>query len=297
MPHPTGHFVAIDASNMLHRAWAMSDLEPRPADGRPIGATRLFGRMLAKLLRRMDSGRQPPSHIALFFDPPRETSWRRAVSAAYKAHRPPLDPDLAVQIPMMQEVCHAMGLAWAVAEHHEADDMIAAYVEDGVENGMRCTIVSTDKDLMQLVRPRVLQLDTVRDTWVDAAAVTRKFGVPPERLADFLALAGDSVDGIPGVPGIGPKAAVDLLAEFGSLGTLLRAPERILQPGRRTAVSAHAAQARLSRKLVALDSVGAPRLLEWQEMRTPALPAALGGLRGIIEMDLDRSRSTPETAA
>jgi len=263
------HLCVIDGSNMLHRAWAMGRPRQREHDGLEVGAAWLFSQMLSKLLRRMTEGRLPPSHVAIFFDPSREASWRREVFAQYKAHRDEMDPALRAQIPLMKDCARAMGVAEATAPKHEADDMIAAYVEDAVAQGARATIVSADKDLMQLVRPGVLQINPVSDAWFTESGVEKKFGVPPQRVGDFLALAGDAGDGVPGAPGIGPKTAVKLLNEFGDLATLLARCEEIERKSWRKIISENKAQIRLSRMLVALDAAGAPRPLGADDMRAP----------------------------
>ena len=273
----SGHVCVIDGSNMIHRAWAMGKPTAR-ADGMEVGATILFSQMMMKLLRRMLDGKRPPSHLAIFFDPPREQSWRREIFPGYKAGRPEMDEAFARQIPLMKDLCRAMGVAVATAERHEADDMIAAYVEDGVARGDFCTIVSTDKDLMQLVRPRVMQLSTVADKWFNETAVAEKFGVPAARVGDFLALAGDKVDGVPGAPGIGPKAAASLLGTYGSVGGILRHAEEIERAALRRIVCENREQIRLSRMLVALDHAAAPRKLTRSAMTAPGTAGAWAGL-------------------
>lgn len=273
-----GHLCVIDGSNMLHRAWAMARHRTR-ADGLDIAAADLFARMMHKLLRRMLSGRYPPSHVAVFFDPPRGESWRRRIYPDYKIDRPDTDPGLVAQTPLMRSACECMGVSSAVAPRHEADDLIAAYVEDAAATGARCSIVSTDKDLMQLVRPRVLQLSPVREEWYDRDRVRRKFGVCPDRLADFLALSGDRCDGIPGAPGIGPVSACRILSDFGSLGAVLRNPEALAKPAWRRAVSENMEMIQLSRVLVSLDHEAAPRLLSEEDMRAPDIRRVIDGVR------------------
>lgn len=263
------HLCVIDGSNMLHRAWAMGRPRARAGDGLEVGATWLFSQMLVKLLRRMDAGPVSPSHVAIFFDPPRADSWRREVSETYKAHRDEMDPVLRAQIPLMVEACEAIGMAVATAPRHEADDMIAAYTEDAVARGARVSIISSDKDLMQLVRPRVMQMNAASDTWFNEAGVEKKFGVPAQRVGDFLALAGDASDGVPGAPGIGPKSAAALLLEFGDLGALLGGAERIERASWRRIITENREQIRMSRMLVALDADGAPRPLSERDMRAP----------------------------
>jgi DNA polymerase-1 len=272
-----GHICVIDGSNMLHRAWAMGQPRQRE-DGLEIGATHLFGQMMMKLLRRMLSGRKPPTHLAIFFDPSRDNSWRREIYADYKANRPPMDEALAAQIPLMKDMCAAMGVAHATAPRHEADDLIAAYVEDGVARGDFCTIVSTDKDLMQLVRPGVMQLNTIQDKWFNEAAVNEKFGVNASQVGDYLALAGDKVDGVPGAPGIGPKSAVALLNEYGTLGALLRQSEEIEKKSWRRIMTENKEIIRTSRLLVALDHASSPRQLSLSAMVSPTAIEAWQGL-------------------
>jgi DNA polymerase I len=272
-----GHLCVIDGSNMLHRAWAMGQPKTR-TDGLEVGATHLFGQMMMKLLRRMLNGRKPPTHLVIFFDPSRSDTWRREVYEGYKADRPPMDEGLAAQIPLMKEMCSAMGVAQATAPRHEADDLIAAYVEDAVVRGDFCSIVSTDKDLMQLVRPNVMQLNTVQDKWFNEAAVEKKFAVKANQVGDYLALAGDKVDGIPGAPGIGPKSAQALLEQFGTLGSLLRRADEIEKKGWRKIVTENREVIRLSRMLVSLDDAGCPRPLTLQAMRAPSAARAWTGL-------------------
>lgn len=272
-----GHLCVIDGSNMLHRAWAMAPSKKRK-DGMEVGATHLFSMMMMKLLRRMLNGRKAPTHLVIFFDPPRDQSWRREVYEGYKADRPPMDDELRLQIPLMKEMCSAMGVAHATAPRHEADDLIAAYVEDAVDRGEFCSIISTDKDLMQLVRPGVLQLNTVQDKWFNEAAVIEKFGVSSGQLGDFLALAGDKIDGVPGAPGIGPKSAQALLSQFGFLESMMNHCDQIERKSWRKIISENREVILLSRLLVGLDCSGAPRPVSIQEMRAPTAAGAWIGL-------------------
>lgn len=283
-PLNVAHLCVIDGSNMLHRAWAMGGSRIRP-DGAEVGAADLFSKMMMKLMRRMMEGRHPPSHVAIFFDPPREQSWRRKVYPGYKANRSDMDPALAAQIPIMQQMCGRAGIAWAVAPEHEADDLIAAYTEDAAAGNARCSIITTDKDLMQLVRPGVLQM--AKDKWFNEAAVFEKFGVPPIRVADFLALAGDTVDGVPGAPGIGAKTATRLLTEFGSLGAILRNPDQLSRPSWQKSVSQNREQIRMSRMLVSLDHAGAPRLLDEKTLRAPRMGEMYEGVQSWRREALD----------
>lgn len=271
------HLCAIDGSNMLRRAWAMA--KPHLGkDGTEIGASILFGKMVMKLLRRMHEGRHPPSHGVIFFDPPREASWRREAYAGYKANRSDMDPVLAVQIPIMKDLVVAMGVATATSERHEADDLIAAYVEDAVALGGKASIVSADKDMMQLVRKGVMQINPVQDKWYNEQAVREKFGVPSDRLGDFLALAGDKVDGLPGAPGIGPVAACALIGDFSSIEDMIARSAEIENARYRKIIEDNAEGIRISRKLVDLDVSGSPRPLSWDEMRLPNMKTASVGL-------------------
>jgi len=235
--------------------------------------------MLRKMLVRMEEGRHPPTHGAIFFDPPREDSWRRAFFPDYKAHRPPMDPALAAQVGEMKDLAGRMGLAQATAPRHEADDMIAAYVADARARGDRVSILSRDKDLLQLVQPGVMQYDAISEKWYRSADVEEKFGVRPDQIGDFLALAGDKSDGIPGVPGIGPVAAGKLLLRFGTLSDLLGRLDEIERISWRQRISENRETARISRVLVSLDAEGAPRPLSCEAMRMPSASEADAALR------------------
>lgn len=264
-----GHLCVIDGSNMIHRAWAMGKPRQREHDGMEVGATWLFTQMIVKLLRRMNDGNLTPTHVAIFFDPARESSWRRDILATYKAHRPDMDPLFAAQIPLMKEFCAAIGLAEETAARHEADDMIGAYTEVAAARGDRVSIVSTDKDLMQLVRPRVMQVNPVTNVWFNEARVVDKFEVPVALIGDYLALAGDSSDGVPGAPGIGAKSASALLNTFGGLEEILSRAEEIEKKSWRRIIGENVEQIKLSRRLVALDSFGVERALSDTDMIAP----------------------------
>jgi DNA polymerase-1 len=264
-----GHLCVIDGSNMIHRAWAMGKPRQREHDGMEVGATWLFTQMIVKLLRRMNDGNLTPTHVAIFFDPARENIWRRDILATYKAHRPDMDPLFAAQIPLMKEFCAAIGLAEETAPRHEADDMIGAYTEVAAARGDRVSIVSTDKDLMQLVRPRVMQVNPVTNVWFNEARVVDKFEVPVALIGDYLALAGDSSDGVPGAPGIGAKSASALLNDFGGLEEILNRTEEIEKKSWRRIIGENVEQIKLSRRLVALDSFGVERALSDADMIAP----------------------------
>ena len=171
----------------------------------------------------------------------------------YKAHRPEPPADLRPQFGLIRQATRAFNVACVEQENYEADDLIATYARQAVEAGATCRIVSSDKDLMQLIRPGVALYDTMKDREVGEPEVFEKFGVKPEKVIDIQALAGDSVDNVPGVPGIGVKTAAQLITEYGDLETLLaRAPE-IKQQKRRENLIEFAEQARISKRLVTLD--------------------------------------------
>ncbi len=240
------HLVLIDGPNYVFRAFhAVRHLTN--SKGEPTNAVFGYVQMLKSVL-----GRLAPTHVAVAFDPKGGT-FRNQMYSEYKAHRPPMPEELAEQWPKVLEVTHAFNLPLICIENYEADDVIATLAIQAEKEGWDVTIVSTDKDLMQLVNKRIHMLDTMKDIEYDPAAVKDKWGVEPTRIHDLLALAGDSADNIPGVPGIGPKTAVQLLDAYGDLeGVLARAGE-IKQNKRRENLIEFADDARLSYRLVALD--------------------------------------------
>lgn len=262
---PADHLCLIDGSSFLHRAWNVIPKdkgEDAPAPGR---MQRHVATMFAKLLERMRSGRRPPTHLCFVFDPPRENSWRRKQWPQYKATRP--DPH-ARFVSETETVCQALakaGFAVGAAEEHEADDVIAAYANDAAGEGAFVTMISTDKDLMQMIEPGIIQFDARGDRWFGLDQVNEKFGVPPARIGDFLALSGDVADGIPGVKGIGPKKALKILAQ-GPLDKILDEPDRIEDEKLRKMLVAGAEDLRIARRLIALDTEGAPRLFTREQM-------------------------------
>jgi len=207
--------------------------------------------MLWKLIAESRSS-EAPTHIAVVFDAGRET-FRNKIYDRYKANRPPPPEELATQFPLIREAVKAFSVASIEQDGYEADDIIATYAREVVEAGGDVTIVSSDKDLMQLVRPGVVMLDGMKAKRIGRDEVIEKFGVPPEKVVDVQSLAGDSVDNVPGVPGIGVKTAAELITEYGDLDTLLASAGAIKQPKRREKLIAFADQARLSRDLVRLE--------------------------------------------
>ncbi|MBK1662400.1 DNA polymerase I, partial [Paracraurococcus ruber] len=193
----------------------------------------------------------------------------------YKAHRPDPPPELVPQFALIREATEAFGVAQVEREGYEADDLIAAYAREFVAQGGEVTIVSSDKDLMQLVRPGVQMLDPIKQKPIREAEVIEKFGVPPEKVVDVQALAGDPTDNVPGVPGIGIKTAAQLITEYGDLETLLENAPKIKQPKRREALVEHAEKARISKTLVKLDDA-APLTAPIEDLAVrPPEPATL----------------------
>jgi DNA polymerase-1 len=245
------HVYLIDGSGYIFRAFHALPPLTRPSDGLPVGAVHGFCGMLWKLLR--EAGElSPPTHIAVIFDLSEHT-FRNELYADYKAHRPDLPEDLAPQFPLIRDAVRAFNVACLEQKGYEADDLIATYAREAAEAGADVTIVSSDKDLMQLVRPGVRMYDTMKNKVIGEEEVMERFGVPPSKVIEVQALIGDSTDNVPGVPGIGVKTAALLINEYGDLETLLSRASEISQPKRRESLITFADQARLSRNLVILD--------------------------------------------
>jgi DNA polymerase-1 len=252
---PGDHLYLVDGSGYIFRAYFQSQNQDQKynkrSDGLPTGAVRMFCNMLWKLLKETNSG-EKPTHLAVIFDESSKT-FRNDIYPEYKAHRPEAPADLRPQFGLIRQATKAFNVASVEQANYEADDLIATYARQAVEAGATCRIVSSDKDLMQLVRKGVTLLDTMKDRELGEEAVLEKFGVKPDKVVDVQALAGDSVDNVPGVPGIGVKTGAQLITEYGDLETLLaRAPE-IKQQKRRENLIEFAEQARLSKRLVTLD--------------------------------------------
>jgi DNA polymerase-1 len=216
-----------------------------------------FSSMLVRLIDDLDA-----DHLAVIFDAARE-NFRNEIYPEYKAQRPEAPEDLIPQFPLIREATRAFNVPCIEMEGFEADDLIATYARQAREKGWRVTIVSSDKDLMQLVTDGVDMFDPVKNRPIGRAEVIEKFGVPPEKVVDVQSLAGDSVDNVPGVPGIGVKTAAQLIGEYGDLDTLLARAGEIKQPKRRETLIENAEKARISRQLVTLrDDVDVPEPLE-----------------------------------
>jgi DNA polymerase-1 len=249
---PAVRLYLVDGSGFIFRAYHALPPLTRKSDGLPIGAISGFCNMLWKLLVEMKAQPEGPTHLAVIFDHSEKT-FRNKLYDQYKAHRPPPPEDLIPQFPLMRKATRAFGVPALELPGYEADDLIAAYACKVRDAGGHVTIVSSDKDLMQLVGDRVSMLDTMKNVKIGREQVIEKFGVPPEKVVDVQSLCGDSVDNVPGAPGIGIKTAALLINEYGDLDTLLARAGEIKQPKRRDTLIEFADQIRLSRELVRLD--------------------------------------------
>jgi len=274
------HVYLVDGSGYIFRAFHALPPLTRPSDGLPVGAVHGFCAMLWKLLRESKAS-EAPTHIAVVFDAARE-NFRNEIYEDYKANRPPPPDELIPQFPLIRDAVKAFNIACVEQEGFEADDLIASYARDVVDAGGDVTIVSSDKDLMQLVRPGVVMLEPMKGKKIGREEVMEKFGVPPDKVVDVQALAGDSTDNVPGVPGIGVKTAAELINQYGDLDTLLEHAAEIKQPKRREKLIEFADQARLSRELVRLKAdvdTGVPT--EALGVQDPQPDALLGFLRAM----------------
>src|SRR5258708_7467903 len=245
------HVFLVDGSSYIFRAYHALPPLNRKSDGLQVNAVLGFCNMLWKLLRDMPEDNRP-THLAIVFDKS-EITFRNKLYPDYKAHRPPAPDDLIPQFSLIRDAVRAFDLPCLEQAGFEADDLIATYARLAGERGATATIVSSDKDLMQLVTDGVTMYDTMKDRRIGIAERTEKFGVPPEKVVEVQARAGDSTDNVPGVPGIGIKTAATLIVEYGDLETLLLRAGEIKQPKRREALIENAEKARISRQLVLLD--------------------------------------------
>ena len=245
------HLHLIDGSAFIFRAYHALPPLTRKSDGLPIGAVSGFCNMLFRYIED-NHGPDAPTHAAVIFDKGSHT-FRNDIYDQYKANRDEMPEDLRPQIPLTRAATEAFNIACKEKEGYEADDIIATLAVQARDAGGRVTIISSDKDLMQLVGDGVEMLDAMKNVRIDRDGVHDKFGVYPDRVVDVQALAGDSVDNVPGAPGIGIKTAALLINEYGDLDTLLERAEEIKQPKRRETLIEKADQIRLSRRLVQLD--------------------------------------------
>jgi ribonuclease HI len=233
----------LDGSSYIYRAYyGIRDLAT--ADGMPTNAVFGFTRMLLWLLQE-----HAPDYMAVVFDRPREETFRRELYPGYKANRDAMPEDLANQIPYIRKILQALNIPALEAPGYEADDVIATLARRYAAQGIAVTVVTGDKDLMQIVGDGICLLDTMKDTLSGPREVMERFGVPPKLVPDVLGLAGDTSDNIPGVPGIGEKTAAELIQRFGSLEGVLKWQSLVNGKKRRENLHAHAGQARLSKEL------------------------------------------------
>ncbi len=278
------HLILVDGSAYIFRAYHALPPLTRKSDGLPVGAVSGFCNMLSKLVDDVrESGEA--DYFAVIFDAARKT-FRNDIYPEYKAHRPPPPEDLRPQFPLVKQASQAFNLATIEMPGFEADDIIATYARQARESGMSVTIVSSDKDLMQLVGDGVVMHDPMKQRRIGPKQVEEKFGVGPDRVVDVQALCGDSTDNVPGVPGIGVKTAALLINEYGDLDGVLDRVEEIKQTKRRQNLVDHADLARISRQLVTLkDDVPVGLGLEDLRLKDPQPDVLLGFM---AEMELGR---------
>jgi len=249
------HLFLIDGSGYIFRAYYALPPLTRKSDGLPVGAVSGFCNMLYSFLEKAKSGNSmdTPTHLAVIFDSARK-NFRNDIYKDYKGNRSDAPDDLVPQFDYIRKAVKAFNLPSIELLNYEADDLIATYKSEAKKKKIKLTIVSSDKDLMQLIDSETFMLDTMKDRHIGINEVKEKFGVLPDKVIDVQSLAGDSVDNIPGVPGIGIKTAAELINQFGSLDKLLEKAETIKQPKRRQALLENKDKALISRKLVTLKN-------------------------------------------
>ena len=281
------HLHLIDGSAFIFRAYHALPPLTRKSDGLPIGAVSGFCNMLQRYVDG-NHGANAPTHIAVIFDKGSHT-FRNDLYDQYKANRDEMPQDLRPQMPLTRQATRAFNIACEEIEGYEADDIIATLAVQASKAGGAVTIISSDKDLMQLVGGGVEMYDAMKNRTIDSDGVFEKFGVFPNRVVDVQALAGDSVDNVPGAPGIGVKTAALLINDFGDLETLLERAEEIKQTKRRETLINHADQIRLSKKLVTLDNqTPLDFTLDDLEVRQPDPEVLLGFLKDMEFRTLTR---------
>ena len=247
------HFYLIDGSGYIFRAYYALPPLTRKSDGLPVGAVSGFCNMLFKLLEdsKSDDNLEKPTHFAVIFDSARK-NFRNEIYSEYKGNRSDAPDDLIPQFEYIRKSVKAFNLPSIELINYEADDLIATYVEKILDLGAKVTIVSSDKDLMQLYKKGVRIYDPMKNKFINQEDVYNKFGVSPEKVIDVQSLAGDSTDNVPGVPGIGVKTAAELINQYGTLENLLRNASKIKQNKRRETLINNKDDAIISKKLVTL---------------------------------------------
>ena len=255
------HIYLVDGSTYIFRAYHALPPLTRKSDGFPVGAISGFCNMLDKLIRD-EKEKNNLTHLLIIFDAPGKT-FRNSIYPEYKANRSSPPDDLIPQFPIIREATKAFNVPHVEMVGYEADDLIASYTKAAVSKGMKVTIVSSDKDLMQLVDDNASMLDTMKNRTIKENEVIEKFGVKPNKVIDVQSLAGDSVDNVPGVPGIGIKTAALLINEYDNLDNLIQNASNIKQTKRRESIIEFSEQARVSRELVTLkDDITLPIPIE-----------------------------------
>ena len=247
------HYYLIDGSGYIFRAYYALPPLSRKSDGLPTGAVNGFCNMLFKLLEdsKSEDNKEKPTHFAVIFDSARK-NFRNEIYSDYKANRADAPDDLIPQFDYIRKSVLAFNLPSIELLNYEADDLIATYVENILKAGAKVTIVSSDKDLMQLYKKNVRIYDPMKNKFINNDDVIKKFGVNPDKVIDVQALAGDSSDNVPGVPGIGVKTAAELISNYGSIENLLNNLEKIKQNKRRETLIENKDKAIISKKLVTL---------------------------------------------
>jgi len=251
----TDHFYLIDGSGYIFRAYYALPPLTRKSDGLPVGAVSGFCNMLFKLLEDSKSSEnlEKPTHFAVIFDSARK-NFRNEIYSDYKGNRSDAPDDLIPQFDYIRKSVLAFNLPSIEMLNYEADDLIATYVEQILDEGAKVTIVSSDKDLMQLFKKKVRIYDPMKNKFISNDDVINKFGVGPDKVIDVQSLAGDSTDNVPGVPGIGVKTAAELIKEYGNLENLLKNANKIKQNKRRETLLENKDKALVSKKLVTLKN-------------------------------------------
>ncbi len=261
------HLYLVDGSSFIFRAYHRLPPLTDP-QGTPVGAVYGFTAMLWKLIAELNKA-EAPTHLAVVLDAGSHT-FRNDMYDGYKANRPPAPEDLIPQFPLIRDAVRAFSVPCFEQAGVEADDIIASYAVAARAAGMNVTIVSSDKDLMQLVEPGINMLDTMKNQTINRAEVIEKFGVPPEQVGEVLALMGDTADNIPGVKGVGPKTAAELISEYGSVEGVIANIAAIKKPKLKETLAASVDMARLSRELVRLkDDLPLPAPLDELTLKEP----------------------------
>lgn len=288
------HLLLVDGSGLLWRGYHAHAKITRRSDGHPVGAIAGFVERLWSLLEEPALARA--THAAVVFDAGRR-NWRHDIMDAYKSNRPAAPDDIRCQFAPVRAACSALPIRMVELAGYEADDLIATYARRAVGVGAGVTVVTSDKDLMQIVSDAddVRLFDPIKRSIIRDEQVFERFGVPPAHVLDVLAISGDTVDNIPGIPGIGDKGATELVREFGSVEDILSAAAHGASHKRVRRVADHAALALMSRRLAALDA-GAPIIVSLAHLeRMPAAPESMAAflrewdLAGLAARIMERS--------